>query len=70
METISDGKCIPNISTAERRKRLLSGLIFLLFSLAVLTVLVITGISPWWRLGLAPFLFAVASGYFQWKDET
>lgn len=48
----------------------MSGVIFLLFSLVVLAVLVITGISPGWRLGLAPFFFAATSGYFQWKDET
>jgi hypothetical protein len=70
METEISDLCIPNISTEERRKRLRSGLIVLVLSLAILTVLVVTGVNPWWRLALFPFFAAAASGFFQWRDKT
>lgn len=62
--------CIPNISTEERRKRLKSGLMILIVSLALLIVLVATGLNPWWRLLLFPLFAAAASSYFQWRDKT
>jgi hypothetical protein len=62
--------CIPNISAEERRKRLIGGANMLVISLIVLTVLIATGVNPWWRLLLFPFFAAAASGYFQWRDKT
>ncbi len=62
--------CIPNISTAERRKRLRFGVITFVVSLAILAVLVATGASRWWRLPLGLLFFAAASGVFQWRDKT
>jgi hypothetical protein len=62
--------CIPNISVKERRKRLLSGLVILVPGLVILIILLATGISPWWRLGLLPFFAGAASGFFQWRDKT
>ena len=62
--------CIPNISTKERQKRLLSGVIMLVPSLVVLAVLIATGVSPWWRLALFPLFAGAASGFFQWRDKT
>jgi len=70
MESKIEDICIPNISLKERRKRLKSGLIFLAIGLAVLVVLLIAGISPWWRLGLFPFFAGSATGFFQWRDKT
>jgi uncharacterized membrane protein HdeD (DUF308 family) len=70
MESIPGAVCIPNISTKERRKRLMSGLIMFVISLAVLIVLIVTGISFWWRLGLFPLFAGAASGFFQWRDHT
>ena len=67
---ISGAVCIPNINTAERRKRLAAGLIQLLFSLVVLAVLLAFGVSPWWRLALLPFFMGASSGFFQWRDKT
>lgn len=62
--------CIPNISTAERRGRLISGIVALVVGIGVLVAMLLTGISPWWRL-LLFFPFAgAASGYFQWRDKT
>ncbi|HEX7393554.1 MAG TPA: hypothetical protein VF313_01385 [Anaerolineaceae bacterium] len=70
MESKTGDVCIPNISIKERRKRLMSGLIILVIGLAVLTVLLATGIGPWWRLGLFPLFAGAASGFFQWRDKT
>jgi hypothetical protein len=62
--------CIPNISTKERRKRLAGGAIQLAIALAVLAVLMLFGVSSWWRGLLFPLFFAAAEGFFQWKDHT
>lgn len=70
MEVMEGAVCIPNISPAERRRRLKSGGAFLLISLVLLVVAVAAGWNPLWRLGLFPFLTAAASGYFQWRDRT
>jgi hypothetical protein len=62
--------CVPNISPAERRKRLNSGVVALVIGLAILTVLVLTGVDRWWRLPLFLFFASAASGFFQWRDKT
>jgi len=60
----------PNINPIERRKRLVAGLIMLGVSLVVLTSLVATGVSIWWRLAHFPLFTGAALGYFQWRDKT
>ena len=62
--------CIPNINTAERRKRLIFGVVMLVISLVVLAAMMAAGISRWWRLPLFLLFMAAASGYFQWRDYT
>jgi hypothetical protein len=62
--------CIPNISTAERRKRLTGGLIIFAASLVILAILVMTGANRLWRLPLFFLFLGGASGYFQWRDKT
>ena len=62
--------CIPNISTAERRKRLTFGIVAFAISLALLAVLMTTGTSRLWRLPLLLLFWAASSGYFQWRDKT
>jgi hypothetical protein len=66
----SDAVCIPNINTAERRKRLAFGMLELLISLVILAALLAFGVSRWWRLALLPFFAGAASGFFQWRDRT
>jgi len=66
----SDEVCIANISTRERRKRLASGVIMFVISLAVLAALMAGGASRWWRLALFPLFAGAASGFFQWRDKT
>ena len=62
--------CIPNISTAERRKRLNFGIIAFAISLIVLTVLMVTGVNRLWRLPLLLLFWSATTGYFQWHDKT
>ncbi len=62
--------CIPNISVRERRKRLASGVIIFIITLAILAVLMAIGASRWWRLALLPLLAGAASGFFQWRAKT
>jgi hypothetical protein len=62
--------CIANISTPERRRRLMFGLITFGVSIAVLAVLMVTGANRLWRLPLVLLFWGAASGYFQWHDKT
>jgi len=62
--------CIPNISTAERRKRLTFGVITFVISLVILAVLVASGASRWWRLPLFLLFIGAATGFFQWREKT
>jgi hypothetical protein len=62
--------CIANISPYERRRRLISGGVMIVISLAVLAVLMAGGASRWWRLALFPLFAGAASGFFQWRDKT
>ena len=62
--------CIPNISTRERRKRLIFGGVMLLINLVVLGTLMAFGASRWWRLILFPLFAGAGSGFFQWRDKT
>ncbi len=62
--------CTPNISLAERRKRLLSAIVAFAIALIILTALIATGASRWWRLALYPIFAASTVGFFQWRDKT
>ena len=63
-------ECASNISPAEQRKRLASGVIGMALGLAILVVLLATGADRLWRLALLPVFWGAASGYFQWRDKT
>jgi len=62
--------CISNISPAERRKRLVSGVAGFVIALVVLAVLIAIGADRLWRLPLSLLFFGAANGYFQWRDKT
>ena len=64
------GECASNISPAEQRKRLASGVIGMALGLAILVVLLAAGADRLWRLALLPVFWGAASGYFQWRDKT
>jgi len=62
--------CIANISQRERRKRLMSAVVQMAIAIAILAVLVVTGVDRWWRLPLFLLFWGAAVGYFQWRDKT
>jgi hypothetical protein len=64
------GECASNISPAEQRKRLASGVIGMVLGVAILAVLLFAGAGRLWRLALLPIFWGAASGYFQWRDKT
>jgi hypothetical protein len=63
-------ECIANLSEKERRKRLLFGVVTGIVSLFAIAALVLTGVDRWWRLLLFFTYWAVAIGYFQWREWT
>jgi hypothetical protein len=62
--------CIANISPLERQKRLKFGIQQLVFTLIILTVLIVLHANPLWRLPLLFMFWAAAVGYFQARDKT
>lgn len=62
--------CIANISTRERRRRLLGGALSFVISLAILAILLVAGEPRWWRAALVFTFWGAAVGYFQWRDRT
>jgi hypothetical protein len=62
--------CIPNINTAERRKRLRFGVITFALSLIVVAFLVVSGANRLLRLPLILLFWSATTGYFQWRDKT
>lgn len=68
--TTSAEVCIPNINTAERRKRLTFGIFAFIAALVLLWLFVSNDLHPTWRLLLFMPFAGAASGFFQWKDQT
>jgi hypothetical protein len=62
--------CIPNINAAQRRMRLISGIIMLVTGLVILLVMAALNLDPLWRLALYPIFVGAATGYFQWREKT
>jgi hypothetical protein len=62
--------CIANISPLERQKRLRFGIGQFIFTLAVLGILILLHLNPFWRLPLLLMFWASAVGYFQARDKT
>lgn len=62
--------CIPNISPAERRKRLAAGVVQFAVSLGILGMLLAAGADRGWRLALLLPFWGAAAGFFQWRDKT
>ena len=53
LQTSTSGEvCIANISTGERRKRLTFGIVIFAIAIAILAVLMTTGVARLWRLPL------------------
>jgi hypothetical protein len=67
---VSPEVCIANISPRERRRRLTSGVVMFVVSVAILLALLATGVDRWWRLPLLLLFWGAATGFFQWRDKT
>ena len=62
--------CIPNISPAERKKRVRFAIQYFIFTLLVLGVLVAFDVNPLWRLPLFFMFSAATTSYVQARDKT
>jgi hypothetical protein len=62
--------CIANISPLERKKRLRYGVRQLIFTLAILGIMILLHLNPLWRLLLLFPFWAASIGYFQARDKT
>lgn len=62
--------CIPNINSAERRKRLTFGLLAFAAAMVLLWLFISNNLTPAWRLLLFMPFAGAASGFFQWRDQT
>ena len=62
--------CIPNISPAERQKRISFGIRQSVFTLMVLVVMIVLGLNHFWRLPLLFLFWAAGTGFFQAFDKT
>ena len=62
--------CIPNISPAERQKRISFGIRQSIFTLMVLVVMIVLGLNHFWRLPLLFLFWAAGTGFFQAFDKT
>jgi hypothetical protein len=63
-------QCVTNIGPAERRIRLMAGVVGMALGLAGLAGLLRLGADRWWRLALLPVFWGAAVGFFQWRDKT
>jgi hypothetical protein len=59
-----------NIGPREQRKRKMYGIIIFVLTGALLLVMIILGISRWWRLPLIIPYWIAGTGYFQAKEKT
>ena len=62
--------CIPNISPAERQKRLNFGIRQFITTLVILAVMIVLGLNHFWRLPLLLLFWAAGTGFFQAFDKT
>jgi len=62
--------CIANISSRERQRRLIAGIVPFAGALAVLAGLSRGGAQRWWRLAVFPLFWGATIGFFQWRDRT
>jgi hypothetical protein len=69
---VRDGQviCLQNIGPAERRKRLMFGVMTLVAGLAIGSLLILTGANHWWRLVLFLPFTSGAIGFFQAREKT
>ena len=62
--------CIPNISPAERKKRMNFGILQLAITFGILAIMLVFGADKLWRLPLFALFSAGAVSIFQALDKT
>jgi len=62
--------CIPNISPAERKKRMDFGILQLVITFGILAIMLLFGVDKLWRLPLFALFSAGAVSIFQALDKT
>lgn len=62
--------CIPNISPRERKKRVRFAIHYFIFTLVVLSALLVFDVNPLWRLSLFFMFSASTTSYIQALDKT
>jgi len=73
METVTHDDvevCIANISSSERLRRLIGGVIPFVIALAILAWMISTDVNRLWRLPLFILFMGAGTGFFQWRDKT
>jgi hypothetical protein len=67
---VNGAQCVPNISPAERRKRLMGAVVGAVFALGGLAAMLAAGLAREWRLALFLPLWGAGVAYFQAADST
>ena len=70
MSTQPDDRNYANIGRLQIRRRIRSGILALLLSIALVGLLVYFQVSPWWRLGIVPLCWIGLLGLLQAREKT
>ena len=70
MSTQPDDRNYANIGPLQIRRRLRSGILALLLSIALVGLLVYSQVSPWWRIGIVPLCWIGLLGLLQAREKT
>jgi len=70
MSTQPDDRSYVNIGPLQIRRRLRSGSLALLLSIALVGLLVYFQVSPWWRIGIVPLCWIGLLGLLQAREKT
>ncbi len=70
MSTQPDDRNCANIGPLQIRRRLRSGILALLLSIALVGLLVYFQVSPWWRIGIVPLCWFGLLGLLQAREKT
>ena len=70
MSTQPDDRNYANIGRLQIRRRLRSGILALLLSIALVGLLVYFQVSPWWRIGIVPLCWIGLLGLLQAREKT
>jgi hypothetical protein len=67
---MAEARSVANIGPAERRKRMMFGIVALVAAVIIAVLLVVVHAPLVWRLPLFLLFYAGALGFFQARDKT